>query len=112
MAASRQRSEIVERIAETIRTHYAEHITLPRLAESIGKHRNYISLVFREQMGVSVHDYLTRHRLECAADLIKHGDKIEAVSMCVGYRSKRSFYRQFKRYFGTTPEQYRRRGPQ
>ena len=111
MATSLQRTDIVERIVATIRSHYAERVTLRRLADSVGRHPSYISVVFRKQMGITVHMYLTRHRLECAADLITQGDKIEAVSMCVGYRSKTNFYRQFKRYFGTTPEQYRRRRP-
>jgi AraC-like DNA-binding protein len=34
--------------------------------------------------------------------------KIEAVALSVGYQSKKNFYRQFKRQFGFTPEQYRR----
>jgi two-component system response regulator YesN len=74
----------------------------------MGRHPNYVGLVFHEQMGLTVRGYLTRFRLERAADLIARGDKIEAVSLCVGYRSKRNFYRQFKRCFGMTPQQYRR----
>jgi transcriptional regulator GlxA family with amidase domain len=33
--------------------------------------------------------------------------KVEAVSLLVGYRSKKNFYRQFKRRFGTTPFAHR-----
>jgi PAS domain-containing protein len=35
--------------------------------------------------------------------------KVEAVALDLGYRSKKNFYRQFKRRFGMTPEAYRQR---
>jgi two-component system response regulator YesN len=107
MADSLQKTELVERLAETIRRHYTEPITVRWLADAIGHHSNYLARLFRERMGITIRTYLTRYRLERAASLIAHGDKIEAVSLCVGYRSKRTLYRQFKRYFGVTPEQYR-----
>ena len=107
MAASLHKADIVARVAATIRAHYAEPVTLSRIAASVGRHPNYIGLLFQEQMGLTVRAYLTRCRLERAADLISRGDKIEAVSLCVGYRSKTNLYRQFKRYFGVTPEHYR-----
>ena len=52
-------------------------------------------------------EYLTRVRLDHAAELIRHGVKIEAVALSVGYRSKKNFYEQFKRRYGTTPVPYR-----
>jgi PAS domain S-box-containing protein len=52
---------------------------------------------------------VTRVRLEHAARLIRDGVKIEAVAWNVGYRSKKNFYQQFKRRYGTTPLPYRRR---
>ena len=33
--------------------------------------------------------------------------KIEAIALDLGYRSKKHFYRQFKRRFGMTPDVYR-----
>jgi len=114
MAAVQRRSEtsiqdveLVEHIAATIETHYAEPLTLHEISRRVGRHPNAVGLIFRRVTGVTVRTYLTRRRLESAAALILHGEKIEAVSMCVGYRSKTSFYRQFKRYFGVTPTEYR-----
>jgi two-component system, response regulator YesN len=98
---------MVERIVDTIRGHYAEAITLRHLGRSIGRHPNYIGNVFRQEMGITVRTYLTRTRLECAAGLIARGEKIEAVGLCVGYKSKNHFYRQFKRHYGVTPAEYR-----
>ena len=54
-------------------------------------------------VGMSVHQWLTTVRLDRASTLIRDGVKVEAVSLLVGYRSKKNFYRQFKRRFGTTP---------
>jgi AraC-like DNA-binding protein len=55
-----------------------------------------------------VHQWVTQVRLEHAAVLIREGVKIEAISLIVGYRSKRNFYRQFRRKYATTPLEYGR----
>ena len=39
--------------------------------------------------------------------LIRAGEKIEAISLLVGYRSKKNFYRHFKEQLGVTPTAYR-----
>jgi transcriptional regulator GlxA family with amidase domain len=39
--------------------------------------------------------------------MIRAGVKIEAVALFVGYRSKKNFYRRFRRHFATTPLQFR-----
>jgi AraC-like DNA-binding protein len=62
--------------------------------------------MFRREVGVPMREWLTRVRLDHAAALIREGVKVEAVSLLVGYRSKKNFYRQFKRRFGTTPFAY------
>jgi AraC-like DNA-binding protein len=39
--------------------------------------------------------------------LIRNGEKIEAVSLLVGYRSKKNFYHHFRRHVGLTPLAYK-----
>jgi AraC-like DNA-binding protein len=39
--------------------------------------------------------------------LIRQGQKIEAVSLMVGYRSRKNFYRHFKAAVGMTPLTYK-----
>ena len=51
-------------------------------------------------------EWLTSVRLAHASQLIREGTKVEAVSLLVGYRSKKNFYRRFKRRFGTTPVEH------
>jgi len=86
---------------------YSEPITLHSLAAELHRQSAYLGGMFRRVVGMSVHQWLTNVRLDRASVLIRDGVKVEAVSLLVGYRSKKNFYRQFKRRFGTTPFEHR-----
>jgi AraC-like DNA-binding protein len=101
------RAARVRRVASFIEQHYAEQLTLVRLAAIVGWHRASLATEFRRETGVTVHDFLTRVRIRRAADLLRHGDKIEPVMMLVGYRGKKNFYRHFKEQVGMTPGEFK-----
>jgi AraC-like DNA-binding protein len=84
-------------------------LAMQRLAEQLGQTGTSLEKLFRQQTGSSVHAYLVQARLHHAARLILEGQKIEAVGLEVGYRSKKNFYQQFVRMFGMTPGAYRAR---
>ena len=98
---------LVREMLEQIESGYSRAITLRSMSARFGKHPAYLGQVFHEEVGSSAREYLTRVRLERAAELIRDGVKIEAVALIVGYRSKKNFYQRFKRYYGTTPVRYR-----
>ena len=98
---------LVQQMLEQIETDYPHPITLRTMSVKIGRRPAYLGRLFHQQVGSSVRDCLTRVRLEHAAGLIRDGVKIEAVALCVGYRSKKNFYQRFKRQYGTTPVRYR-----
>ena len=97
----------VRHMMDRIEQSYSDPITLHSLAAELHRQGAYLGALFRREIGVPMRQRLTWVRLEHAADLIRDGVKVEAVSMLVGYRSKKNFYRQFKRRFGTTPLGYR-----
>jgi AraC-like DNA-binding protein/two-component sensor histidine kinase len=99
--------EHVRRMLDRIERSYSEPITLRSLAAELHRQSAYLGGMFRRVVGVSVHQWLTTVRLDRASTLIRDGVKVEAVSLLVGYRSKKNFYRQFKRRFGTTPFAHR-----
>jgi AraC-like DNA-binding protein len=88
---------------------YAGRLSLGTLAHALGRQSAYLGRLFREEMGVTVHEYVTRKRMENGEAQVRAGVKIEAVALTLGYQSKKNFYRQFKRRFGSTPEAYRTR---
>src|SRR4029453_11725825 len=93
----------VRRMLDRIEQSYAEPITLHSLAAELHRQGACLGTMFRREVGVPMHCWLTEVRLGHAAALIRDGVKVEAVSLLVGYRSKKNFYRQFKRRFGMTP---------
>ena len=103
--------EHVRRMLDRIEQSYSEPITLRSLASELHRQSAYLGGMFRREVGMSVHQWLTTVRLERASVLIREGVKVEAVSLLVGYRSKKNFYRQFKRRFGTTPFEHRHLPP-
>jgi AraC-like DNA-binding protein len=46
--------------------------------------------------------------MQRAAVLLRRGEKVEAVALSVGYKSKSQFYRQFRKRFGVTPAAFGR----
>jgi two-component system response regulator YesN len=101
------RRQHVERMLDVIHRHYNQHITLSVLAKILRRQPAYVGRVFRDEIGVTVHEYITRARIVFGAAHVRAGVKIEAVALDLGYRSKKNFYGQFRRHFGMTPEAYR-----
>jgi PAS domain S-box-containing protein len=92
---------------EQIHQHYNDRLTLAGLAKSLRRQSAYLGRLFRDEVGLTVHEYVTRARMIFASVQVRAGVKIEAVSLELGYRSKKNFYNQFKRRFGMTPDAYR-----
>src|SRR5215813_2150081 len=99
----------VQRMLDEIHQNYTQRLTLGTLAHTLERQSAYLGRLFREAMGVTVHEYITRARMMFGAAQVRSGVKVEAVALDLGYRSKKNFYRQFKRRFGMTPEAYRQR---
>lgn len=99
--------DVVMQAMRFIDMHYAQPITVTRVAAHVGQSSKHFGTVFRRHAGMTVHEYLIRVRLRQAMQLIRDGEKIEAVGLLVGYRSKKNFYWHFKSHTGLTPSAYR-----
>lgn len=87
--------------------------TVGELASVAGMSRSAFALRFKEVVGETPLDYLTRWRVYRAAVLLKEGDrKLTDIANAVGYDSDGSFNKTFKRIVGVTPGEYRRAADQ
>ena len=67
------------------------------------------TLKFKETVGASPMEYLTRWRMMLAGDrLANTGDPVSTIALSVGYESESAFSTAFKRIMGCAPRQYAR----
>lgn len=85
----------------------ARRWTLQALAERAGMSRSSFALKFKETVGTSAMDYLTRWRMLLAGDrLTNSGDPISVIAPALGYESESAFSTAFKKVMGRSPRQY------
>lgn len=83
--------------------------TLQKLAERAGMSRSSFAQTFKENVGASPMNYLTRWRMLLAGDrLINSNEPISTIALSLGYESESAFSTAFKRVMGCAPRQYGR----
>jgi two-component system response regulator YesN len=89
-------------------THYAEDITLEKIAKRAYMNPFYFSVYFKKNSGVHFKDCLTRIRMEHAINILGEED-IETWELAerVGFKDSRYFSGLFKKLFGKTPVKYK-----
>jgi methylphosphotriester-DNA--protein-cysteine methyltransferase len=101
------RSTAVETATRFIEAHFTDQITTASVARLVGRERTYFATAFRRQTGQTIHRYVVSVRLRHALSRLAQGERVEAAMLAAGYRSKRSFYRDFRTQMGATPAVYR-----
>lgn len=89
-----------------IHTHLTEELSLETLSREFYVSKGYISRLFREYMGISVHQYILSLRLECSKNAIESGVPIAKAAETFGFQDYSSFFRSFKKAFLLSPKQY------
>lgn len=84
------------------------NLSLQKLSLHVGALPNQISQTLNEQIGSTFFDFIAHHRIEAAKPLIVEGvASTLTVSLDVGFNSRSTFYKAFKRETGMTPKAYR-----
>ena len=91
-----------------IHENYSEPISLALLAEKLRVSESYLSSLFHKETGESYIKFLTRVRMEKAAELLRteRSLKVYEVSHRVGYFNAKHFNHVFKQWMGVSPNQY------
>jgi len=87
----------------------AHRWTLQELAECVGMSRSIFALRFKETVGSTPMEYLTRWRMLLAGDRPKNSDEsISAIGLSLGYESESAFRKAFRGVMGCSPREYSR----
>ena len=89
--------------------HFTRRVTLGELAQAIHLSPNYLSSIFRRELGVTVTQYLRQRRMRLAEQLLMEGKHtISEVAYRVGYQNYRDFHRNFVREGNRSPRAFQR----
>ena len=98
----------ISRTIEYIRTHYQEGISLEKTAEILNITPEYLSMLFKREMGMNFSVFLKEFRISHAKRLLKGTDmKIYEVAQECGYSNSNYFTKVFKEVTGISPAEYR-----
>ena len=104
-----QEQRVITGLTRYLQEHLAEDVSLSVLAEEFHLSAQYISQLFKSEIGVNFLAYLTNIRMEQAKKLLLSSSlSIAEVSEQSGYADYRVFTKVFKKNEGITPSQYRR----
>jgi AraC-like DNA-binding protein/signal transduction histidine kinase len=110
-------SDLVKQAIFYIQQHFDQPLNRSDVADAISVSENYLSQIFRQEMGISLWDYLNRQRINQARHLLQSTTlSITGVAAAVGIYDPAYFSRIFHKQVGLSPSAYRvaaqrRRGP-
>jgi len=102
-------SELSRSVVRFLEEHLGEELSLQKIADAVGYHKNYICTAFRQDTGMTLGSCLTTIRIRKAAELLSlSGMDLKQVAAATGFPNPTHFNRVFKQVTGTPPGQYRR----
>jgi len=98
---------MVTRTVKIIASQFHTHISLESISEQLHITPEYLSYLFRRDMGVNFIIYLRNYRIEQALRMMKEGDmRIFEVANSVGFSDAKYFCRVFRNVTGQSPSSY------
>jgi AraC-like DNA-binding protein len=98
--------QAVKRARDYLAEHYAENVSLEKLARIANLSSFHFNRVFSEQLGMPPHAFQTQLRVSRAKALLRQGWAISQVAAETGFADQSHLTRHFKRLVGVPPGQY------
>lgn len=84
--------------------------TLTSVAAELGVNSSHLSRLFKEKTGENFQSYLIKQKMRIAQSMLESrvGYRNNDIAAATGYSDVQNFCRIFTRYFGVSPQQYRK----
>lgn len=104
------KSKNIQLAVEYINAHYAEQLSLEQVAASVYLNPDYFSRAFKMETGQTFVNYLTDVRLSRSVWLLENTAlRVQMIAQQVGYYNASYFSTIFKKKYGMSPYEYRRK---
>lgn len=99
----------LRRATELLLSDDPSHHAVSALAAACGLSRSHFGRAFKASTGVSPHQWLLRHHVQCAAEMLaRTNDSISAIAVNCGFADQSHLSRAFHTVTGTSPANWRR----
>lgn len=103
-ASSRQVADAINYIY----SHISQRLTVKNLAKAVNSSPSYLSRVFKQEVGVSISEYIRMRKIDAAKNLLRLSDhELADIAYMLSYSSQSHFIQQFRSAVGMTPKAYR-----
>jgi len=97
----------LRRITELVHAKIESELTLHEMAQAVQLSIAHFSQMFRKSTGESPHQFVLRHRIERAKQMLRAAEaRVLDVAVACGFKTQQHFARVFRRISGTSPTQY------
>ena len=87
---------------------YMNPVSLEQAAGACGYSKYHFSRWMRQTVNMSFSSYLAAFRMERAVFLLQNSDRnVTDIALDCGFGTLRSFHRQFQKFYGKTPREFR-----
>ncbi len=102
-------SKIIKLAIQNIYENYKNKISLKTVAENLYTNPSYLSMLFKQEMGITFTDYLNQIRINQSCELLaKTNFNLIDISIMSGFDDQSYFSKVFKKLKGVTPKDYRK----
>jgi transcriptional regulator GlxA family with amidase domain len=104
------RTGLLEEASAIVQAEFARDLSLTEIARRVASSRRQLQRAYAEIGRTTFREQLTAVRMQRAADMLR--DRvltIRDIARQVGYRQPAQFAKAFRRHFGVSPSEYRRR---
>lgn len=99
---------MVQSTVDYIQAHLSEKLDLDILSNRLNYAKYYLSCRFKEEIGLSVADYMKQERLRLSKKLLENTELgIDEVALRSGFSSRSFYSTTFTKAYGISPAQYR-----
>lgn len=112
-AAARPQAEdpVLAGVQTFLEKNYQREFSMDELADSLHLSKSYLSTYYKGKTGANLSDRIQFFRIQKVVELLEDPKlRIGDLGALVGINNANTFLRQFKKYTGMTPKEYKMRG--